>query len=371
MTVSRRGLLPSRLRFLRLLLPVAALALLLVVGLVAGLLAVGQFTGGGASTGTVCDTGSDIDGDTGAGTVDTPATTVTVADLDPTQQRAAATVITVGREMAAPPRAWVVALAAAMQESRMGLAGMDVAVDHDSLGLFQQRPSQGWGSPDQVRDPGYASRAFLARLLAVPGWEAMPVTRAAQTVQRSAFPGAYARWQPLAESLVAELAGVTGAVEDCSTRAPRTDAGGAVPSLPPGVARTAVDAALAESGKPYVWGATGPGAFDCSGLVQQAFGDAGVVLPRTSREQYGSGAHVPLAAAQPGDLLFYAYDTDDADTIHHVALYLGGGRLMEAQQSGVPLGVRPVSFDEAGLVPLATRPGTGGNNEASSPVGPT
>ena len=370
----RGGLLPSRLRFLRLLLPVAALALLLVVGLVAGLLAVGQFTGGGGSSATVCDA------DGSGGTDDTDGTDgggapLTAADLDPAQQRAAATVITVGREMAAPPRAWVVALATAMQESRMGLAGMDVAVDHDSLGLFQQRPSQGWGSPEQVRDPAYASRAFLARLLAVPGWDAMPVTRAAQTVQRSAFPGAYARWEPLAESLVSELAGVTGAVEDCSSRVDAGAPAGAVAALPPGVAATVLGAAVAESGKPYRWGAAGPDAFDCSGLVQEAFGAAGVVLPRTSREQFGSGGHVPLAAAQAGDLLFYAYDPEDPDTIHHVALYLGDGRVMEAPQLGAPLGVRAVSFDEAGLVPLATRPGTGvatgaGNNIEASPVGP-
>ncbi len=356
--MARSPLLPPRLRVLRLLLPVAALALVVVVGLGAGLLVVGQFTGGGGASSTSCDAGGgagasapdgDPEGAVGAGGP------TTVAHLDPTQQRSAATIIGVARDMAAPPRAWVVALATAMQESRMGLAGMDVAADRDSLGLFQQRPSQGWGRPDQVRDPVYATRTFLARLLAVPGWDTMPVTRAAQTVQRSAFPAAYARWEPLAVSLVTDLAGVRGAVQDCASRA-----GGSTATLPPGVARTAVDAAVAESGKPYVWGATGPGSYDCSGLVVRAFEEAGVLLPRTSREQYRAGAHIPVARAQPGDLLFYAYDTSDPDTIHHVALYLGDGRLMEAQQTGVPLGVRAVSFDEGGLVPLATRPGTGG-----------
>lgn len=272
--------------------------------------------------------------------------------ISPAQMDNAATIAAIGRRLGVPDRAITIALATSVQES--GLANLRGG-DRDSVGLFQQRPSQGWGRPDQVRDPVYATRTFLARLLAVPGWDTMPVTRAAQTVQRSAFPAAYARWEPLAVSLVTDLAGVRGAVQDCASRA-----GGSTATLPPGVARTAVDAAVAESGKPYVWGATGPGSYDCSGLVLRAFEEAGVLLPRTSREQYRAGAHIPVARAQPGDLLFYAYDTSDPDTIHHVALYLGDGRLMEAQQAGVPLGVRAVSFEEGGLVPLATRPGTAG-----------
>ena len=337
--------LPPGFRMLRLLLPVAGLALFLVVVLAAGLLAVGQFTGGGQQgADTACDAGS------GAPARGTPTTS---ADLDPVQRQTAATIIGVAKGMAAPPRAWVVALATAMQESQMGTVGMDVAVDHDSLGVFQQRPSQGWGSPTEVRDPVYSTRTFLTRLLAVPGWESMPVTRAAQTVQRSAFPLAYAKWEPLAQSLVTDLAGVTGAIREC-TEQPTSVAA----PLPPGLARTAIEFAVRETGKPYVWGATGPSSYDCSGLMLRAFESAGVILPRVSRDQYHAGAHVPVAQAQPGDLLFWAYDTSDPDTIHHVALYLGGGKMMEAQQTGVPLGVRNVSFTEDELVPLATRPGT-------------
>jgi peptidoglycan DL-endopeptidase CwlO len=336
--------LPVRLRFLRLLLPVGVLALALVVVLLGGLLVVGQFTGGGdqQAAGT-CDAGR-------------PAVGVprTAADLAPGQRQAAATIVAVAKGMAAPPRAWIVALATAMQESGMGTAGMDVAVDHDSLGLFQQRPSQGWGSPDEVRDPVHATQTFLAHLLAVPDWQDMSITRAAQTVQRSAFPGAYAKWEPLAASLVGDLAGVTSAIRPCA----EGPAAGIATALPPGVAKTAIDFAVAATGKPYVWGATGPSSYDCSGLMLRAFQAAGVVLPRVSQDQYGAGAHVPVAQAQPGDLLFWAYDSSDPASIHHVALYLGAGKIMEAQQTGVPLAVRPVSFTEKGLVPLATRPGT-------------
>ncbi|HEY2195338.1 MAG TPA: C40 family peptidase [Actinomycetospora sp.] len=337
--------LPVRLRFLRLLIPVGVLALALVMVLLGGLLVVGQFTGGGDqdAAGT-CDAG-------GRAAVGVPRT---AADLQPVQRQAAATIVGVAKGMDAPPRAWIVALATAMQESRMGVSGMDVAVDHDSLGLFQQRPSQGWGTPDQVRDPVHSTQTFLTHLLAVPGWADMPVTLAAQTVQRSAFPGAYAKWEPLAASLVGDLAGVTSAIRPCA----EGPTAGVATSLPPGVARSAIDFAVGESGKPYVWGATGPSSFDCSGLMLRAFQSAGVVLPRVARDQYGAGAHVPVAQAQPGDLLFWAYDSSDPDSIHHVALYLGGGKIMEAQQTGVPLGVRPVSFTEKGIVPLATRPGT-------------
>lgn len=337
--------LPARIRFLRLLIPVGVLAVGLVVVLLGGLLVVGQFTvGGDQQAAGRCDA-------SGRPAVGVPRT---AADLEPVQRQAAATIVGAAKGMEAPPRAWIVALATAMQESRMGTAGMDVAVDHDSLGLFQQRPSQGWGTPDEIRDPVYSTRTFLERLLAIPGWQDMPITQAAQTVQRSAFPGAYAKWEPLAASLVGDLSGVTNAIRPCA----EGPAPGVATSLAPGIAKTAIDFAVAASGKPYVWGATGPSSYDCSGLMLRAFQAAGVTLPRVSRDQYGAGAHLPVAQAQPGDLLFWAYDSSDPDTIHHVALYLGDGRIMEAQQTGVPLAVRPVSFTEKGMVPLATRPGT-------------
>jgi hypothetical protein len=79
-------------------------------------------------------------------------------------------------------------------------------VDHDSVGLFQQRPSQGWGTVAQLMDPVYAAGVFFDRLARVPGWASMSVSGAAQAVQRSAFPGAYQKHQPLAEQVVAALA---------------------------------------------------------------------------------------------------------------------------------------------------------------------
>ncbi|MDX2393608.1 hypothetical protein NJL88_26825 [Streptomyces sp. DK15] len=103
-----------------------------------------------------------------------------------------------GVAMKVPVRGQIVALATALQES--GLRNLDYG-DRDSLGLFQQRPSQGWGTPEQVRDPVYASTKFYEGLLEVSGWESMTVTQAAQAVQASGFPDAYAKWEPLATAL--------------------------------------------------------------------------------------------------------------------------------------------------------------------------
>jgi hypothetical protein len=113
----------------------------------------------------------------------------------------------VAKQVGAPPRAWLVALATAKQES--DLRNINYG-DRDSLGLFQQRPSQGWGSPAQVLDPVYSTSTFLDRLLKVPNWQRLPVTVAAQTVQRSAFPDAYAKWEGLAAQLVQQLADQRG-----------------------------------------------------------------------------------------------------------------------------------------------------------------
>ncbi|WP_232664981.1 hypothetical protein [Pseudonocardia sp. TRM90224] len=119
------------------------------------------------------------------------------------EQRINASVIVgVGLRMQVPERGQWVALATAMQES--GLRNIAYG-DRDSLGLFQQRPSQGWGSPAQVMDPSYAATQFYSRLLAVPGWVEMPLWKAAQTVQRSAFPTAYSKWEQAAAKLLAEV----------------------------------------------------------------------------------------------------------------------------------------------------------------------
>ena len=143
------------------------------------------------------------------------AAEVSVEDLDEEQISNARTIIAVGKSLRIPPRGWVIAIATALQES--GLRNLHYG-DRDSLGLMQQRPSMGWGSSSQVENPAYAARAFFGGpkspttnggLLSVRGWERMPVWQAAQTVQRSAFPMAYADQEALSTQIVKKLSGTT------------------------------------------------------------------------------------------------------------------------------------------------------------------
>jgi hypothetical protein len=127
-----------------------------------------------------------------------------IVPLTEEQTRNAAAIAGVARERGLPDRAVVIALATALQES--GLRNLDYG-DRDSLGLFQQRPSQGWGSPDQVQDPVYAAGKFYDGLVQVPGWEAGRLTEVAQSVQRSGFPEAYQKHESLAQQLTAAFAG--------------------------------------------------------------------------------------------------------------------------------------------------------------------
>jgi hypothetical protein len=111
----------------------------------------------------------------------------------------ARTIAQVARARGLPDRAVVIALATAQQESR--LRNLDYG-DRDSLGLFQQRPSAGWGTPEQVQDPVYAANKFYDRLIEVPGWETGRLTEIAQKVQLSAFPNAYMQWETLATEIM-------------------------------------------------------------------------------------------------------------------------------------------------------------------------
>jgi hypothetical protein len=102
-------------------------------------------------------------------------------------------------------RAAVVAIATALQESKLeNLGHLGNVNDHDSQGLFQQRPSAGWGSVAQITDPEYATAAFLSALKGVDGWRNMPLTDAAQAVQVSAYPFHYAQWESQAAKIVAD-----------------------------------------------------------------------------------------------------------------------------------------------------------------------
>ncbi|MBA2472119.1 MAG: NlpC/P60 family protein [Pseudonocardiales bacterium] len=275
-----------------------------------------------------------------------PRVAVRVSDLDAEQRAIVEQIIAIGKQRRLPPRAWQIAIQAGMTESRLHNLPYG---DRDSLGIFQMRPSQGWGSVAQVTDPVYEINKFYDKLLMVPGWENQRPGDSAQAIERSAFPARYHQWEPLAVNVIGTVGGdVTEYVKaSCTTPLP----------APSEVAGRAIQYALGEVGKPYVWGATGPNAYDCSGLMLRSYQSAGVTLPRVAAQQYWAGTQLPVRQAQPGDLLFWGYDTSNPDTIHHVAMYLGNGRMVEAANQTVPLRQRAVNFDEHELMPLAVRPG--------------
>ncbi|GGN82698.1 hypothetical protein GCM10011579_070670 [Streptomyces albiflavescens] len=145
-------------------------------------------------------------------------------EFTPEQAVNAATISAVGTSRGMSERAVTIALATALQES--GLRNIRHG-DRDSLGLFQQRPSQGWGTTKQIMDPTYAAGVFYEHLAKVPGYSRLPLTVAAQRVQRSGYPQAYAKHEPDATLLAAALTGRAAATLTCEGRPDATPTGGA------------------------------------------------------------------------------------------------------------------------------------------------
>jgi cell wall-associated NlpC family hydrolase len=115
--------------------------------------------------------------------------------------------------------------------------------------------------------------------------------------------------------------------------------------------RVALTAAVSKLGRPYVWGAEGPDSFDCSGLVQWAFAQAGVRMPRVTDQQWVTGPQIPLSQAQPGDLLFWRSDPTNPGYISHVAIYWGDGKMLHAPHTGDVVKLVPIyTANLAGVV---------------------
>ncbi|MDJ1132012.1 C40 family peptidase [Streptomyces iconiensis] len=269
-----------------------------------------------------------------------------------------------------PPRGQVVALATALQES--GLRNLSYG-DRDSLGLFQQRPSQGWGTAQQVRDPVHASTSFYTHLKKVSGWQSMTVAQAAQAVQASGFPDAYAKWEPLATALQKALAkslkdgagsgkdtdksngdksnGDKADVpaedecgdEDGSSFGPipkgSVPEGYKIPASAPKPVRKAIRWGLGQLGTPYQWGGSCAdahgkdpmGRCDCSSLMQASYKAGGITLSRTTYTQVTEGKAVSPKRLKPGDLLF---TRGTAARPEHVGMYLGHGLILQAPRTG-------------------------------------
>ncbi|THC47361.1 C40 family peptidase [Streptomyces sp. A1499] len=292
-------------------------------------------------------------------------------DLPTEQVPNAQTIVATGLSLNVPKKGQIIALATAMQESR--LRNLNYG-DRDSLGLFQQRPSQGWGSAQQIRDPVYASEQFYKHLLKVDGWQQMTVTQAAQAVQKSGLPDAYAQWESLTTALQAAIAktfpdgGDAGGKGQDQDKQPTSPTGcapdqdgsgfGRIPegSVPRGYkiskdadpkARKAIAWAMQQLGTLYQWGgsctnAHGPdpmGRCDCSSLMQQAYAHAGVTLTRTTYTQVGEGKAVSPARLKPGDLIF---SRGSAARPEHVGMYMGEGLVIEAPRTTKPVRITPI-----------------------------
>jgi cell wall-associated NlpC family hydrolase len=184
----------------------------------------------------------------------------------------------------------------------------------------------------------------VARSLGAPAGNAIVVSMLASDFAADA--AAAGRLIPKGASVEPLVTLVT--VPGGTTTVNSSGAAGAGPSTEGGVATAQLDAMLraAESreGLPYIWGAAGPTAFDCSGLVQWSFAQAGIVMPRVAADQALTGPAVPVSELQPGDLLFYHTDPTDPAYISHVAIYLGRGWMVQAPAPGEHVEIVPADF---------------------------
>jgi cell wall-associated NlpC family hydrolase len=266
-----------------------------------------------------------------------------IGGWDPDQVANAAVIIDTGAQLGIPARGWVIAVATAMQESSLHNEGnLGAANNADSLGLFQQRPSQGWGTPAQIMDPLHAATGFYQHLLQIPLWQSLELTDAAQAVQRSATPSAYAGRETDATMVVADLTGIVDPGVGCR---PGSDAlaGYTLPPDTPPEVFTAIAWALAQLGTPYHLDGDCTAAHsgdpnhecDCSSLMMRAYQAAGITLPRTADEQSRHGQLVTdPKQLLPGDEIFIPGSDGTAAHPGHVGLYLGDNLIIESPHTG-------------------------------------
>ncbi len=293
----------------------------------------------------------------------------------------AAVIMQTATDLGMNQHAQVIGLMVAIQESDLGRHPSTASPDaNGDAGLFQQRQLPGWyGSLEQVNDAAYAARAFYAGVTAtgpgspgsaggnghlpgladVDGWETMRPTLAANAVQRSRYPEAYARHEATARQLVAGLSGAsvdaTGAIT----------CGAGLDTEATGTRKAVVDTALAllGTGIRYEMGAGGPngptrGATDCSGLTSYAWNaGAGLTFGRSAAQQWATLAayRVHPSEIQPGDLLFYSYGRLGG-RVDHVGMYIGDGQMIESISPSKPLVVGPARFTGASFVGIASPP---------------
>ena len=178
-----------------------------------------------------------------------------------------------------------------------------------------------------------------ARALGAPAANAIVVS--VRTDDFTAASAAAGRLTPKGAG-VEQLVSLVGTGTSGSGMAGAGSATGA--GVPAAALDVALRAAMSRRGMPYVWGAAGPVSFDCSGLVQWSFAQAGIRMPRVAADQALSGPAVPVSQLAPGDLLFYHTDVTAPDYISHVTIYLGNGWMIQAPEPGMDVEVVPADF---------------------------
>jgi hypothetical protein len=302
----------------------------------------------------------------------------TVAGLDPDQAGYAGQIVSATFALSGENEVVAhVALMVAFTESGLRDLGPE-AGDDGSLGLFQQRAGEGWGTPAEELDAADATAMFVHHLLGLAGWSTMSPWVAAQTVQRSAFTG-----QPSAANGFSSVVGgnyrrnwglagliLLGVVADgndagaCGQGVPGGVVGSATAhGLPAGYAVPAgtgpqharvVAYAIDQLGKPYVWAASGPDAFDCSGLTMAAWATVGIPLLHYTGDQQNEGVAVTAGTLMAGDLVLVpGSDSPGPGLAGHVGVYLGYGLVLSAIDPQMGVAVQSwQTFIGGGLIAL-------------------
>lgn len=275
-----------------------------------------------------------------------------------------ARIVTAVAEDAGGASAAVVAVSVGIAESGLRVLGnidgqqgdrpvQGIGSDHDSIGIFQQRPS--WGSVAQRLDPAASTTLFVARLLTDPGWQTKPPWVAGQDVQVSAYDGTpraannfsavyggeYAATTAQAQQIVAEIDHDSSATAtQCTALTGGHPAGPTsrhglpvdytIPADATPAEATVVAFAVAQLDKPYVFAAAGPDAYDCSGLTLAAWAQVGIQLQHWAPAQAAAGTATTAAAMAPGDLVLVPGDDGTLAAPGHVGLAIGYGLVLNA-----------------------------------------
>lgn len=322
----------------------------------------------------------------------TPALTVAgtipdrIGDYDRAALERAAVIMQIGKDLGFSARGQLIAIMTAMQESTLGMDPAHTRPDENSdAGVFQQRILDGWyGTLEQVNDLTYATTAFYKGVTAkspgdygsvggtaksphghirgladIPNWESLALTDAAQAVQGSQYPNAYAKRQTVAEKIMSALAGVDVTITGSCTGST---------TIVNGDVQAVIDRGKSIIGTPYDLGSgtmdgPGPDGIDCSAFVAYAWTAAGYRdLPRVAQDQFDFLAAYPVTVddVQPGDLIYEAWgrtgSVGSPSAISHVTMYIGNDQVIEASRSAKQVRISPARWNVSAFVGIRRIP---------------